>query len=269
MYMIDKYGGCKLNAFSEENKSEYIISSLWQQYTCSSIFAYYDEFLRLCSDLLKEISIPDNPISILENMSNLLWQGLFSYGNVFEYAEDIKSTFSVKLGIDVVLGKGVCRHVSSFATDLLQKMGIYCDDFYCYSSDTKIMSDLMGEANHMANLIKYDGNYYVYDILINKLLSFASPIELEDFEDELFFYYKPEKDIELGCISLIDLENRLKEFESSTGSSTISRSEYYEIIRETSSLYVKNICLLPDFCKESNKLKEKIHSSVRGVIYKI
>lgn len=258
MYMISNYGGSSLAGSYKKKFEQWMLSIAWQQYIGSTTFEYYEEFLKLCSDYLKEISISNNPISILENISCLLWEGFFSHDDTFEYSMDTASAFSAKLGINVVLGKGVCRHVSSFATDLLLKFGIYCDNFCCYTSNIRVAENLMGESNHMANLIKYNGNYYVYDVLINRLLSFISPIEVGDFENKNFFYYKPKIDIELGRISLIDLERRLREFKTSTDSKTISRKEYDEIVKETTFLYTEHIGLLPDFVKEIDKVKRKI-----------
>ena len=95
-------------------------------------------------------------------------------------------------------------------------------------------------------------------MLTNKLLRFTSPIEAEDYEGKTFFYYKPKTELEYGLMSLMDLEEKLIEFESSIGC-TISKKEYDEIVKETAYLYAKNIGLLFDYARESDKLKHKIY----------
>ena len=108
------------------------------------------------------------------------------------------------------------------------------------------------------------GNYYVYDVLSNRLLRFISPIELTDYSGECFLYYKPKLDLECGFMGLEDLEKKLVEFHYSSNSKSISKKEYEEIVRETAYLYAKNLRLLPDLKSESDKIKVKIYKGING-----
>lgn len=264
MKMIDRYGGSGLIDSVKVSEESYDLVRDMELYVGYIILRYYDEFLKLYSEYLNEISISNNPISKLENISSLLWEGLFSYADSFEYMP-IDSTFTSKQGIDVILGKGVCRHVASFATDLLLKSGTYCEDFLCYSSEIRVHETLDGNAaNHQANLLMYDESYYVYDVLSNKLLRFISPIEVTDYDSKCFLYYKPKLDLECGFMGLEDLEKKLVEFHYSSNSKSISKKEYEEIVRETAYLYAKNLKLLPDLKSESDKIKVKIYRGING-----
>ncbi|MBQ1813101.1 MAG: hypothetical protein II119_04065 [Bacilli bacterium] len=264
MKMIDRYGGSGLIDLVKVSEDSYDLVRDMELYVGHIILSYYDEFLKLYSEYLNEISIPNNPISKLENVSSLLWEGLFSYEDSFEYMP-IESTFASKQGVDVVLGKGVCRHVSSFTTDLLLKSGTYCEDFLCFSSYSQLCETLDGNAaNHQANLLKYDGNYYVYDVLSNRLLRFISPIELTDYSGECFLYYKPKLDLQCGFISLEELEMKLIGFNSSSNSIGIERKEYDEIVKETTILFARKLKLLSELKSESDKIKVKIYKGING-----
>jgi hypothetical protein len=82
----------------------------------------YTEIIENTKDLYNELGIID-PTHIFSVYSYMLKKGYFSANMDFAYGFTSKD-LSRLLGADVIVGRGVCRNISSFLVDLYNNMGI-------------------------------------------------------------------------------------------------------------------------------------------------
>lgn len=221
---------------------------------------YYNEYLLRASYLVKAMSLPNNAISASLVLHFLTELGVFSDNYSFIVGGFIPDDIVGFLGINVIRGNGVCRHVTGFQSDVLGKINMMSEPFYCYLSDKELDEPNKMECNHAVNLILYKDNLYGYDALNNGLYEFISDSAMKEMftEKPHYIYYKPYMDIVLentsisGVNNLIDIFGKIKEKEA------ISLDEYNFIHYWANSMVMKNIRLLNEFHESSKKYIRKI-----------
>lgn len=154
-------------------------------------FKLYHEFLSNLSYLIKEnLSINDSlSYSILYNI--LLNNGLLSVPSFFNYKiykYDSDDFFNNISGARVISGYGVCRHISSMLTDILEKLnysacniyvsnhlvtGIIDNDYnYIYDPTNSTMGIIKDE-----NLKNGEINSYYKDVCSNKNINLLKSLD--------------------------------------------------------------------------------------------
>lgn len=91
----------------------------------------YDEFIKNYNKLNKVFDFND-PVSIHVMFSYLLYKGYLSSGKSFEFSE--KGTIDLVFieGANVISGHGVCRHIASMLTDILNDNNMNTVNIDCY-----------------------------------------------------------------------------------------------------------------------------------------
>ena len=230
----------------------------------SGIIGDYKSFLYLTSAFLKEITIKDNFINTALTISLLL--NMFSYKNKFEISNaryiDVVTSM---LGINVIYGKGCCRHCASFGADIFKEMGLSVENFYCKLDEKPIKHQIHEPAHHMANLIEYDGNKYVFDIMNGVFFKFISATELKNFTNDLYLSYLPRILLLKEGISVEELESRLVLYDKESKKEQLSAKEYVEILKETRSKLDENSKIISDYKHDSEPIKKKIYAKSRNI----
>lgn len=248
-----------LEYWKEKNKSDNEI----ELSNYSSLISLYDSYIKLVGKLINEISL-DNSISKGLMISVLVQAGAFSYDE-FECG-NVEDVLNSRLGLNVIDGIGCCRNVSSFMTDVFNANNEFCENLAVISLNEKDKRKATSEqANHMINLIKYNGILYGFDPLNNfgSLYYFFNSLELLPIEPkkQSFMYYKPYIDYVYKYLTFDDIKRRLLLFKESS-KSKITEKEFKEIVKETDLKLTREIHLVEDFIKDTNnevtEIKEKI-----------
>ena len=267
MDLFTKYNGEELTKGIEYPRivftSEYVTFAANNK----ELLVEYKKYIKLCADLVYEIAIPNNSISLMSFMDFSLPRGFFSY-NVIPITDEDDTRFAGKAdGISIVTGNGVCRHVSRFITDVLNYTPEFCENFYCVISTIRKSEFLDGSSTHIANLIRYHGTYYVYDCFNNLFFEFTSLVEvrsvyhfrLEEDQRPVYMYYKPLNQMIKENMSLDRVKEHFEWFKGSAETKGISPVELIEIRRETLGRMLENESKLKDFESDTSKIKEKIY----------
>lgn len=96
----------------------------------------YNEFIKNYNSMNKEFSF-NEPISIYTMFHFLLGNGYLSLNKEFHMNSDNCYNLYGVLGSDVIANYGVCRHVSSMLTDILNDMDISSMNVICYVPNDK------------------------------------------------------------------------------------------------------------------------------------
>lgn len=168
----------------------YIKSFNKEKYENLELINLYDSFINEIAMLLKKIN-PNNNIFLYP----LLLSNLISLGITSEYYEEFNATNSFDLinflGINVIMGQGVCRNVNSFANDIFNKLGFNSNTLFI-SLETEAL-----KPNHLITLINLNNRYYGFDIFNNLLFVFknynhlkcVNNITLKESRVPIFQYY--------------------------------------------------------------------------------
>lgn len=125
----------------------------------------YDEFIEKTAYVLRKTNKTNNIF-----LYPLLLSNLIALGITGEYNEEfnVNNSFDLPnyMGINVILGEGVCRNVNSFANDIFKILGI---------SSYPLMISLNNEdikPNHFITLVKLNNKYYGLDIYNNLFFNY-------------------------------------------------------------------------------------------------
>lgn len=239
--------------FIEETKEE-------EREKFSELYYSYDEFINKVVKLIKELKLPNNEISYSIVIRELIKNGCFSLDGNFSLRLGNISELYSKLGVNVVLGYGCCRHVCYFHKDVMDKVFDNGECLFVSVTDFKNrISGMKKPATHSINLITHKDVLYGFDTLNGGLYNFESEFHLEKLsKNKIHFYYKPYLHMIFENYSMTDVKNSLVRYRIASYLKKIDISEYDEI-----SLYTKDkICngknLITDFVIDTNEDKNKI-----------
>ena len=237
----------------------------------SDAISYYNKFIKLIAQFIKELGLGDNSIVLSILLRKLLFEGYFSKDNCFK-ADSKQSFYDIGFfeGMDVIRGKGCCRHLASFHDAIFKELGNYSQIFTCYygSLDTTLSEALVNSANHAANLIKSDGLIYVYDSFRNYILRPIDRFTVEgivDYEEyiPIKFYYKPSVGV-MACHTTFDEGmNMLNLLEEDSKKTHINYIKYMEHKKLVEDIFLKNYISFVDFKSEGKKYTRKIFDGMK------
>ena len=180
-YLNDKYyyGNEKDNSLIYQMRKYYEYDKekkLTERNQNLELINLYDEFIEKTANLLKKLNKNNNIF-----LYPLLLSNLIALGITGEYNEDFNASnsfdLSNHLGINVILGEGVCRNVNSSANDIFNKLGI---------TSYPLMISLDNEdikPNHFITLVKLNNKYYGLDIYNNILFNYIDYNHLNCLND--------------------------------------------------------------------------------------
>ena len=233
----------------------------------------YNNFTKLVAELINDIGEKNNSISYSRIFSKLLYDGYLSDSSHFivtdqkEYLLDIKGF----LGIDIINGVGCCRHISSFYQDVFDCLNMSGNALCCFEpniTDTSSNLDISitGRANHVINLLKYNGLYYVYDPMRKSFYYFKDFIEMRPYlinEENCLnppLYYRPYKEMIVFSSSYDDIVTNIITFINNCRNSAnyVTSKEISEIVAEADNIYKKSNNMLNEFKKEAKQYTKHI-----------
>lgn len=235
----------------------------------------YNDLIKFAAKLIRELNVGNNSIVLSMVIRELIFNGYFSNKNIFEpvMSRNYYDVYGFE-GLDIVNGKGCCRHVVSFYNDLFKKLGVFNYITPCYITTDKnvCLNDAFGMgANHVLSSISYDDAIYGYDCYTNAFLKFIDAFTmLEIFDNNSKFetlkcYYKPSVEAMMYGLTYNGMYERLKCFRESSTKNYIDYSMYLEFKCNALDIYHNNKRLLKDFKRETKKLTRKISSELAVV----
>ena len=144
----------------------------------------YNKYIKELSKYLKGKNV-ENPISIGIYFTNMLWDGNLSYTDKFAFKNSDPGINLNLLGVEVIKGEAVCRHIASLLVDIYKYLGYESELLlvkqYNENIEAKVRT-LLTPINHAVTLVKVDGKNIIIDPtnkcigLINKDKNKASKV---------------------------------------------------------------------------------------------
>ena len=225
----------------------------------------YDEYINFIAYLVKCMSLPDNVISASTILSLITKEGVFSNNHKLYVGNEILDELYGFLGINIIKGNAVCRHMASFQSDVLKKLNYMSEPLYCYLSNKKTDDYDKKAANHSINLIEYNNCLYGFDGYNNGLFKFVSGKEMIELFKSAphYIYYKPYMNIIYNNETIYSVKNLLEIFNNFKDKSFISIDEYEYIVNEAEKVVFKNKELMDEFHESSKKYIKRIMNGLK------
>lgn len=147
----------------------------------------YNEFIKNYVKLNKDFDF-NNPVQMLSMFNYLLYSGYLSRNKNFDFSE--KDILDIKPldGANIITGKGVCRHISSMFTDILNESGVDASRLCIYMPMPEITVKVLKEPKYTLEELyaiarERSLDVGTYELLMRLIKEYAIdkglPIELE------------------------------------------------------------------------------------------
>lgn len=268
---------------------DFISSSITEKMTTEykQLKVIYDEIIYNTSNFYKTIELSE-PVSIFATYVYMYRKGYFSHDNKFLYSSNMKD-FPKMHGLDVVRGKGVCRSISSFLTDIYNEMNMNSYNVFVkarleeirkmkklstISLETEeneiLLSKLIAPilkytptSNHQITMVEYDNQNYIFDPTNDGFLKQSSlfKIAIPNAEDTYI------RNHTFGLINTIhnalgiypDGINMIKKY-NQINKPTISTEEYEKRYLQALKLCIENDKLFQEFFHQNENLINHIYT---------
>lgn len=229
------------------------------------LISEYTKYMEYIANLIRELSIKDNTISASLILDILIKRGIFSNDLEFKFDSKVDNVLVSYLGINVIKGFGCCRHIATFNSDIINKLGLMSDPLYCYITDRNICNAHNMKGNHVINLIEYNATLYGYDTVFSTLFRFVDSLKLESIYNDrnLHVYYKPYVDMIFNDMSIQNVLSLIMLFDKVKDNDILSYNEYIDICRYSYDMIDKNSDLINEFQNYSKKFVKKIMSELK------
>lgn len=138
-----------LNTYTTYNGCEQYTKEIREIINLYNVFL--DNYIKLNNTL--ELS---HPLEIYKLYDFALYNGLLSKNNNFNYNKNDSFEFEYKLGLKVLTGSGVCRHISGLLDDIYNKLNLESCSTSAYIPNKEKMLELLLES--MIKNLKYQGS---------------------------------------------------------------------------------------------------------------
>lgn len=224
-----------------------------------NLLEQYKIFIQKVAELLKTLELSDS-LKYSLALSYLIKRGYLSKDLNFHFEESEKE-LSVNCGMNIIAGTGICRNFANIQKDVLDALGEYAKKFYCVEGIPMIKARGKS-ANHVINIIRYDGVLYGIDLFNDdKLYYFKSKFILSEisFESSTKLRYKPYLEYTIDGNSMEEIFKTLKIFEEESKKTHIFPLKYEdEIIPDTLEYLRKQHEKFMAFHDETKDLRENI-----------
>lgn len=215
----------------------------------------YKEFLNNYIKLNDTFNF-ESPIQIYSMFDYLLKQGYLSKDKSFEFSRRKVLDIPGMLGISVITGKGVCRHISSTLNDILDGKGIKAYPLAVFDTLDKIkIKSLTG--NHQISFVIDNEKSYFLDPTQSRIL------EVSDSNRKVLYDEIGKQKVKFIPLAYINKANPIgikRDFNKQYP--TIPREDADKIVSDTVSICKNNIDSLEKFYSENKELYDDISDKV-------
>lgn len=248
-----------------KKQNEYNLEVLKNRRIYEENIKYYKEFIEIIANIIRKIALKNNSISYSYVILKLLYDGYLSNNFLYTKQGNKEDLFDIIgfLGIDIINGVGCCRHISAIHKDIFNILEISDDIFPCIAVKDSIAIERV-QANHHANLFKYNDLYYLHDIYNQQFFSFSDSLllEIEPKEKTSIYdtvlFYEPVLDIIMNNILFLQIKEKIEIFGNDSRKIHISSKELDEIINYTNIQYDNSKIILEKLKKENIVYTKKI-----------
>lgn len=152
----------------------------------------YQQFIKNYNKMNKDFELK-NPIQIYTMFNYLLYKGYLSKGKEFQFSGEEARDIPAIYGTNIILGKGVCRHISSMLKDILNDYGIEAYNLGCYSRTYNVNINITKQQEYSYDELREWVKKHVIDERTNCFLN-ALIDEMEKQKKFAEFSYKQEED---------------------------------------------------------------------------
>lgn len=250
----------------EKIKLKHIKNNLEIYQKNREIFLLYEEYIKKIVELLDFIRGKRDDLFYTIVFDILCEIGFFSFNNVFDSSQDEFPELTIKPGISVVSGTGLCRNIACFYEDIFKYFYNYPLKMCCFDPSGTHEKDTEVFGNHMINLTCHHDLIYGFDNMNHCLFKAISNEELTIVDSDYNLIYKPYGDILIRLTNelvdkndfMFDIYLKKSLLEKASQGTCIKQEEFNKLVSDANALIIERKKILKSFLEDNMKYKEEI-----------
>jgi len=241
----------------------------------------YQKLIQMTAELVPCLSVNQNLFCYSMVLSRLIHEGVLSFNNVFKIGGSSFFDIIGYLGMDVINGEALCRHVADFHHDVFLKLATSESRLSCYMNLNN--TEEKAFFNHIVNFIEDGENYYIHDVLncvfykfensfsMTPIYSYAHLIPTISFlpyiieniairrnQSNMHLYYHFLGDIWLTDSSFKEVSEKFKKFQNYSEQDSYSSINFYQTTHQIFTYFNKRQLIIDDFIHDSKQLVNEL-----------
>ncbi len=226
----------------------------------------YQNYINNIIELFDYLKLPQNKLMPAIVFDILVEIGYFSSKNSFDSDQVNFKELTIKPGISVVSGAGVCRNIACFYEDIFKTFydypitACFLDKFGNNDNDTKIYG------NHMINLVIHNDIVYGFDIMNHCLFKVIERNKLKGIDINYNLIYKPYGDLLIRLATTLEQkQNFIQEieikqllFEIASRHTPLSSDDYNDQINKANEFIMARKAIFQSFMMHNRELTDEI-----------
>lgn len=226
----------------------------------------YNEYVFRIAELFDLVMKPNNDLFFTVLFSILVEIGFFSADRDFNPDIESFKELTIKPGLSIITGTGVCRNVACFYDDVFSLFYNYPLKLVCLDENDSINEDTINYGNHIINLTKYHDIIYGYDIINQCVFKAKNSEYLEALGFDYSLKYIPNGDLLIELSTSLnkksnyykDVESKYNLLKKAANNNVLNEEELNKIINCVNQFIMNKKRLLQSFIVKNDELTHEI-----------
>ena len=254
----------------EETKLRFLKNNIEIYNNNKELVLLYETYIEKIVELFDFIMKKDEHLFYTIVFDILCEIGFFSFNNSFNSDKDNFKELSIKPGISIVNGEGVCRNISCFYEDIFRYFYNYPLKICCLDQQVNIEQDANVFGNHIINLTYYHDTIYGFDNMNHCLFKCMGCDELNGVGFDYHLKYTPYGDILIRLTTeLVKKDNYILETSfkknllyTSSKKKFINEDEFNKLVNYADTFIGEKKKILKSFLIDNLKYKDEIREKM-------
>ena len=250
----------------QEIKLKHINSNIKLYNQNKDLILLYEEYTQKIAELFDFIRTDNSDFFYTIVFDILMEIGFFSASHNFNSDKDYFSELSIRPGMNIVSGEGVCRNIACFYEDIFKRLYHYPLKMCCYDTYGENNKDTKMFGNHVINLTIHDEIAYGFDIMNHCIFKAINKETLKGIDNDYYLTYMPGGDLILKLVTSLELNgdlysdiNRIREILSITAKQqSMDSIELNKMVASANEFIIERKKILQSFMIQNSELTYEI-----------
>lgn len=232
----------------------------------SQLLSLYDQYINNIVELFDYIKNNESDFFFTIVFDILIEIGFFTTEGKFNFQNDHFKELSIKPGINIISGEGVCRNLACFYSDIFSYFCNYPLTTCCFDEKGSHNEDAKLYGNHVINLTSYNDIMYGFDITNHCAFIPSVNNSLKGINYDYLLTYAPSGDILLQLTTLLDekkdifkeINEKRKLLIVPNDKQVMTKEDFNKIVSDANSFIINRKKILQSFIVENNELTHEI-----------
>jgi len=249
-----------------EIKFKHVNNNLKIYHENKELITLYDEYINNIVELFDFIKCNESDLFYSLVFEILIEIGFFSADRNYQNNIDDFKELSIKRGINIINGEGVCRNLACFYEDVFSFFYNYPLKMCCYHHSEKESDYKKLYGNHVINLTLNNDTLYGIDLTNHCLFTVINKKMMRGLGFDEFLSYTPGGDLLFKMTTFLNINDDLfkeinetkKLINESIKKKKLTKDEYDKLVNIANEFIIKRKQIFQSFMIQNDELTHEI-----------